>query len=124
MNPYPGHPPTDQQDPILAVCLSAARPLNGAKTLLFKCLCCHGVLSTCSDRENMEKQGETDVRRKDQGSPSSSPFDVRGRCYSSGSCTGRKQEKTNNKKTVKAHGKIMTLLFILDLFSLTEQNMV
>jgi len=89
-NPCTGHPPADLQDPILASCLSAARPLSRAKTLLLKCLCCHWVTSTCSYRENTEKQGETDERKKDQGSPSLNPFDAEGRRYSLGICTGRK----------------------------------
>lgn len=38
----------------------------------------------------MEKQGETDERREDQGSPFSNPFDVKGRCYSLDICTDRK----------------------------------
>lgn len=110
MSPYPGHTPTDEKDPILAACLSALRPLNGATKLLLKCLCSHWVVSTCSYRRkkttktnNMGKQEETDERRKDQGSPFSNPFDVKGRCYSVGICTDRKNR--NRRQIIRKPSK-------------------
>lgn len=51
----------------------------------------------------MGKQEETDERRKDQGSPFSTPFDVKGRCYSVGICTDRKNR--NRRQIIRKPSK-------------------
>lgn len=111
MSPYPGHTPTDEKDPILAACLSALRPLNGAKKLLLKCLCSHWVVSTCSYRGKKKKQKTTtwgSKKRQMKGGKiravlSQIPFDVKGRCYSVGICTDRKNR--NRRQIIRKPSK-------------------
>lgn len=62
-----------------------------------------------------EKQGETDERKKEQGSSLSNPFDVRGRCYSLGTCRGRKIRTEDNKKT--KYVEKLTVVANSDLYS-------
>lgn len=99
--------------------LPALQSLYGARRLHFKCPCSHWVIPTCSYKKSphhTEKQGEADERMKEQGSSLSNPFDVKGRCYSLGTCRDRKIRTEDNKKTIHYVEKL-TVVADSDLYS-------